>query len=154
MLPNSDFECGLAPWTPQVLDPSASYLITNNAADAHTGTHAFEVDLRAAPATPEMGVNARITSPQVTVAQNVPYRLAFWLRFNDLRCGFVGVMINDQPIWTVDATDHGAASVGTWTVNKVDYTPTTDMLRVKFEYVLGPAPCSVRLDTVSLVPLH
>ncbi|KAK7990163.1 hypothetical protein PG989_010478 [Apiospora arundinis] len=134
VLPNSDFD---------------------SAADAHTGTHAFEVTLFATPATrPEQGVNARITSPQVAVARNVPYKLTFWLRFSDLRCGFVGVMVNDQPIWTVDATDHGAASVGTWTLNQVDYTPTTDSVRVKFEYILGPALCNVRLDTVSLAPLH
>ncbi|KAK6863538.1 hypothetical protein PG995_000066 [Apiospora arundinis] len=156
VLPNSDFECGLAPWTPQAPDPSSvSYLVTSSAADAHTGTHAFEVTLFATPATrPEQGVNARITSPQVAVARNVPYKLTFWLRFSDLRCGFVGVMVNDQPIWTVDATDHGAASVGTWTLNQVDYTPTTDSVWVKFEYILGPALCSVRLDTVSLAPLH
>ncbi|KAK8054827.1 hypothetical protein PG993_000054 [Apiospora rasikravindrae] len=155
ILPNSDFECGLAPWTPQVPDPSASYLVTNKAADAHTGTHAFEVTLHAAPSTPEQGVNARILSPSVGVVQNVPYRLAFWLRFSDLRCGFVGVMINGQPLRTVDAADNGSAVIRNWTENQVDYTPSTGSVRVKFEYVLGLAvPCTVRLDTVSLAPLH
>ncbi|KAK8087598.1 hypothetical protein PG997_002559 [Apiospora hydei] len=46
VLSNSDFECGLAPWKPQIHDPSsASYLLTTAAASAHTGTHAFEVTL-------------------------------------------------------------------------------------------------------------
>ncbi|KAK7941586.1 uncharacterized protein PG986_013973 [Apiospora aurea] len=158
VLPNSDFECGPAPWAPQVPDPSsASYLLTTTtAASAHTGTHAFEVTLHTTPSTrPEQGVNARLTSPSVSVAPNVPYRLTFWLRFSDLRCGFVGIMINDQPVRTVDATDHGAASQGAWMENWVDYTPSTDAVQVKFEYVLGPAvPCAAGLDTVSLAPLH
>lgn len=82
------------------------------------------------------------------------YRLTFWLRFSDPRCGLVGVMVNDEPDRTVDATDHGADRVGSWTANQVDYTPAADSVRVTFEYILGPSLCSVRLDTVSLAPLH
>jgi hypothetical protein len=134
----------------QVPDSSASYAITS---PGNTGSNAFEVDLNTSPRTPEFGVNARIFSPALPVEPNVTYELTFWANFNNLQCGFIGVMVNDQAIWTVDATDHGAASIGTWTYNTVNYTPTTDVATVKLEYILGPAFCHVKTDTISFAPL-
>lgn len=149
-MPNGDFECGLPPWTVQVPDTSATYSITS---PGNTGSNAFEVDLIAPPATPQLGVNARIISPALAVIPNTKYRLTFWANFNDLQCGFIGVQINDQPIFTVDATDHGAASIGTWTVNSVDFTSATAAVTIKLEYLLGPALCHVKTDTISFVPV-
>ncbi|KAK8096182.1 hypothetical protein PG999_014204 [Apiospora kogelbergensis] len=116
VLPNGDFECGLAPWTAEAPHPSSvAYRVTDSAA----------------------GPGRRRAH-----------------RFSDPRCGFIGVMVNDEPLRTVDATDHGADRAGSWTANQVDYTPAADSVRVTFEYILGPLLCSVRLDTVSLTPLH
>lgn len=152
VVPNGDFECGdIAPWTVQVPDTSAVYAITSPG-QAGSNT-AFEVDLVAPPATPESGVSARIISPALAVVPNTPYQLRFWANFSDVRCGFVGVMVNDSPIMTLDAADHGAASIGTWTENSVSYTPAADQITVKFEYLLGPALCHVEIDTITFTPL-
>ncbi|KAI0123564.1 hypothetical protein BJ170DRAFT_697387 [Xylariales sp. AK1849] len=151
IVPNGDFECGLPPWTVQVPDPSAAYSVTS---PGHTGNKAFEIDLVSSPSTPDFGVNARIISPGLSVVSGNSYQLRFWANFNDLRCGFIGIMIEDQPVFTVDATDHGAASIGTWTENIVDYTPTTSTISIKFEYLLGPALCHVKTDTITFTPLH
>lgn len=150
VVPNGDFECDLTPWTVQKPDTSAVYAVTS---PGNIGSKAFEVDLVAPPATPEYSVNARIISPALSVVPNTPYKLQFWANFNDIHCGFIGVMVNNSPIMTLDATDHGSASIGTWTDNSINYTPTTDQVTIKFEYLLGPALCHVKTDTITFTPL-
>ncbi|KAK7757222.1 hypothetical protein SLS62_000771 [Diatrype stigma] len=150
VLPNGDFEYDVAPWTVQKPDSSAVYTITS---PGQAGSKAFEVDLVAPPATPEYSVNARIISPALSVVPNTPYQLKFWANFNDVRCGFIGIMVNNSPIMTLDAADHGSASIGTWTENSVNYTPATDQVTIKFEYLLGPALCHVKTDTITFTPL-
>ncbi|KAH8668926.1 hypothetical protein BX600DRAFT_496920 [Xylariales sp. PMI_506] len=145
---NGDFECGyLSSWTLEVPDTSAFALLST---PGHTGSIAFEVELTAAPATPVQGVNARITSNQpIPVVAGATYQLTFWTNFSNLQCGFVGVMVNDIPIWTVDAGDHGASSAGSWEPNVVEYVAATDTAVLKFEYLLGPALCQVQTDTIT-----
>lgn len=148
VVPNGDFECGITSWTPQVPDSAATWKISSPGA---TGTNAFEADLLSAPATPELGVSVRVTSAAVAVTPGVPYVLAFNSWFDDLLSGFIGVMVNDSPIYTVDATDKGA---GSWQLNEVPYTPTTSTVTLRFEFLFGTQhePRVQKIDTVVLRP--
>jgi hypothetical protein len=94
-------------------------------------------------------VSARIISAPVHVTPNVPYRLTFWTYFDNRQAGFIGVMFNDQAYYTIDATDHGWG--GDFTLNTVNYTPTTDTVTVKFEFLFGGANGASSLDRVDSV---
>lgn len=149
LIPNGDFECGLAPWTVQVPDPAATTALT---APGNTGNTAFEVHLTRAPATPDNGVSARIISGTVHAAANVPGLFKFASYFDNLDAGFIGVLINGQPVYTVDARDMLPA--GEWHTNQFTYTPTTDDFTVTFEFLFGPYPSIDKIDTVSYNWLH
>lgn len=117
----------------------------------NTGNFAFEAHLLQYPDTPDLGVSVRVTSQSFAVTPNVPYKLGFASWFDDLRSGFIGVMINGSPIYTVDAGDKGA---GAWHDNTVLYTPTTSSVTLRFEFLFGNEhiPSVQRLDTVTFVP--
>ncbi|KAK3685306.1 hypothetical protein B0T22DRAFT_517330 [Podospora appendiculata] len=144
---NGDFECGgLAPWTLQVPDPSASGAVTS---PGNTGAFAFEVDLHAAPATTELGVSARIISAPFAVVPGAAYTLTFWTFFDQVDNGFIGVMVNGQPIWTVDAGDLG---FGAFHKSTVPVTPTTASVTLTFEFLFGAVSQAVdRIDSISFV---
>jgi hypothetical protein len=148
VVPNGDFECGIASWTPAVPDTAAAWKISSPGA---TGSSAFEADLLRAPETPELGVSVRVTSATVAVTPGVPYTLTFNSWFDDLLSGFIGVMVNDSPIYTVDATDKGA---GAWHLNTVSYTPTTSTVNIRFEFLYGAqhVPSVQKIDTVVFAP--
>jgi len=96
------------------------------------------------------GVGSRLISAPVTVQPGVPYRLTFWTSFDNRDAGFIGVMFNDVPYYTVDAGDHG---YGTYIFypNSFDYTPTNSTVTVKFEFLFtGNVPSLMLVDTVSL----
>lgn len=145
---NGDFECGLAPWTVQVPDPAASYLIGS---PGHTSPNSFQVRFTPPTGGKDLGVSARIISAPVQVTPNVPYRLTFWTYFDNGDAGFVGVMLNDVPVYTIDARDHGFG--GGFTLNTVDYTPTSSAVTVKFEFLYNDVLSLDRIDGVSFVPL-
>jgi len=117
----------------------------------NTGSKAFEVHTRSAPITPEMGVSARIISETINAAANVPCKLTFASFFTNADAGFIGVMINGAPVYTVDAHD---APAGVWNQNYIDYTPSTDRVVIKFEFLFGPYPSYARIDTVNFNYLH
>ena len=144
LVPNGDFECGITSWTPQVPDTAASWKISSPGA---TGTSAFEADLLAAPATPELGVSVRVTSASFAVVPGAEYTLTFNSWFDDLQSGFIGVMVNGEPIYTVDATDKGA---GAWHLNIVSYTPSVASINLRFEFLFGSqhAPGVQKVDSV------
>ncbi|KAJ9144341.1 hypothetical protein NKR19_g6519 [Coniochaeta hoffmannii] len=141
---NGDFECGIASWTPQVPDTAAAWKISSPGA---TGSSAFEADLLQAPATPELGVSVRVTSASFAVTPGVEYTLTFNSWFDDIQSGFIGVMANEVPIYTVDAADMGA---GAWHLNTVSYIPTVATLNLRFEFLFGNqhAPGVQKVDTV------
>jgi hypothetical protein len=89
----------------------------------------------------------RVTSANFTVTPDIPYTLTFNSWFDDLQSGFIGVMVNGEPIYTVDATDQGA---GAWHLNTVSYTPTTTTIDLRFEFLFGTqhVPGIQRVDTV------
>ncbi|KAK3326096.1 hypothetical protein B0H66DRAFT_550069 [Apodospora peruviana] len=148
LLPNGDFECGLAPWKTEVPDSSASAGVTT---PGNTGTHSFEVVLSAPPATPQLGVSARVISATVPVEVGATYTLTFYTNFSDFGNGFIGVMANGSPIYTIDAGDNGAG-VGFYSKNTVSYTASTSSVYFTFEFLFGTTSAGIdRIDTISLV---
>jgi hypothetical protein len=148
LLPNGDFECALEPWTVQVPDLAAKTSITS---PGNTGSKAFQVRLFSSPSTPQMGVSARIISPRIAVAANVPCKLKFSAFFDNLEAGMIGVLINGAPVWTIDAKDKGANK---WVPVAVDYTPQTDYVTITFEFLFGLYPSIDKIDSVEFNYLH
>ena len=83
----------------------------------------------------------------------VPYNLRFRTFFD--KCtgseGFIGVKINGQPVYTVDACDKPA---GVFNDNLVQFfaRPGGDTLR--FEFLDGEPDAVMKIDNVSVIPLH
>ncbi|OIW32905.1 hypothetical protein CONLIGDRAFT_155519 [Coniochaeta ligniaria NRRL 30616] len=148
LVPNGDFECDTMAWTVQVPDSAAS---TSIFSPGNTGSKAFQVHTRSAPITPEQGVSARIISSTINVAANVPSKLTFASFFTNSDAGAIGVLINDAPVYVIDGQD---APAGVWHGNSIDYTPSTDQIVIKFEFLFGPYPSYARIDTVNFNFLH
>ncbi|KAK0636041.1 hypothetical protein B0T17DRAFT_595609 [Bombardia bombarda] len=149
IIPNSDFECGLSPWTVEIPDSSASANIT---APGNTGASAFEVSLHARPSTPVRGVSARIFSQPIAISPVAGYTLTFSTFFDKLDNGFIGVMVNNNPIYTVDATDKGA---GAFKQNSITFFPSSVNIVLKFEFLFVSTIASGvdRIDSISLVQI-
>lgn len=94
-----------------------------------------------------MGVNVRVTSPTLAVTVGAAYQLNFASWFDDLQSGFIGVLVNGNPIYTIDATDRGA---GVWYMNSIAYTPTTATITIRFEFLFGTqhVPSVQKIDSV------
>lgn len=60
-------------------------------------------------------------------------------------------MLNHQPVYTVDACDKGA---GAFKDNLYQFTASADLTNLRFEFVIGETPATVKIDNVSVVPLH
>ncbi|KAH9899013.1 hypothetical protein F4778DRAFT_782609 [Xylariomycetidae sp. FL2044] len=152
LVPNGDFECGIAPWVVQVPDPAARYSL---AGPAYSGQNAFQVKLTGPPANQEYGIDARILSQPLPVARGARYRLSFWSYFSDELCRptFIGFMVNDgnDAIGDVGASDH---DYNAYHYNELEFTAKSDSVRIKFEWALGPDVCTASVDTVALVRVN
>ncbi|KAI0874980.1 hypothetical protein GGS24DRAFT_500322 [Hypoxylon argillaceum] len=147
VIANGDFECGFAPWTVQIPDPAANYYIGT---PGYLGNFSFQVHFTPPAISTEYGVSARIITAPATVQPNVPYQLVFWTWFDNGDAGFIGVMINDVAVYTIDARDHGYG--GPFTSNIVNYTPTNDTVTIKFEFLFGNVASWDRIDSVTFSP--
>ncbi|KAI1741254.1 hypothetical protein F4680DRAFT_72413 [Xylaria scruposa] len=151
-VPSGDFECGLTPWTVQVPDSAITNFI---GAPGHTSSNSFQVRFTPPSGRTESGVSARIISAPVRVIPNTPYQLTFWTYFDNVKAGFIGVQFNNNPVYTIDATDHGYG--GNFTLNTVNYTPKNDTVTIKFEYLFGGASAVAsldRIDSVTFAPVQ
>ena len=87
----------------------------------------------------------------LTVTVGQAYVLKFRTYFD--KCtqseGFVGVMLNHQPVYTVDACDFGA---GAFKDNTVYFTPTVSPFNLRFEFIIAENPAQARIDNVVVVP--
>jgi hypothetical protein len=82
------------------------------------------------------------------VVPNVPYQLTFWTNFDNAQAGSIGVMLNDQPYYTVGATDRGWGG-DAFAINTVNYTPANDTVTIKFEYYFEFVASLDRIDQIS-----
>ncbi|KAI4185190.1 MAG: hypothetical protein L6R41_004276 [Letrouitia leprolyta] len=146
---NGGFECGLAPWISQSL-PGNSYTITS---PGDASTFAYEFD-QTGPVSPSTNQNPAFLTQDIGAVNGVPYNLRFRTYFD--KCtgdeGFIGVKINNQPVYTVDACDGPAA---TFNDNLVQFfAPADGSTNVRFEFLIGTTPAVVKIDNVSAIPLH
>ena len=84
----------------------------------------------------------------VTVGQ--AYTLTFRTYFDACGDGFIGVMLNHAPVYTVDACDLGA---GAFEDNTVDFTATASPWNLRFEFEVGETTAVVKIDNVAVVPV-
>lgn len=112
---------------------------------------AYEFD-QTGPISPTANQNPAAVSQNLATVAGVPYNLNFRTWFD--KCtgseGFVGVKINGQPVYTVDACDNPA---GQYSTNLVQFFATGGD-NVRFEFLIGENPAVVKIDNVSVVPLH
>jgi hypothetical protein len=154
LLPDGEFECGLGSWTTEKPDPAATISIATGKSTADIGEKAFQVSFSPPPQNAPLGVSARLISKQLTVVPGTAYYLQFFTFFDNTSAGFIGVMINDVPVYTIDASDKGA---GFYFPNDVVWTPAAGVRSavIKFEFLFGNGPASVdRIDSVVFQPFN
>lgn len=84
-------------------------------------------------------------SQDLTVTVGQAYQLTYRTFFDkcDQQEGFVGVMLNHQPVKTTDACDLGA---GAFKSNSYNFTATVNPLNLHFDFVAGETPVIMKID--------
>ncbi|KAI1203377.1 hypothetical protein F5X97DRAFT_130500 [Nemania serpens] len=152
LLPNGDFECGLAPWFVEVPDQAIRFSV---GAPGHTGNSSLQVNFTPPSGRTQSGISVRLISTPVRVVPNVAYRLSFWTWFDNAEAGYIDVTFNEVPVYVVNSTDHGYG--GDFTPNTVEYIPTTDTVTIKFEYSFSANrlnPNIDRIDSITFEPVQ
>jgi hypothetical protein len=142
-----DFECGIAPWTSQVPDPAATVIVSS---PGFTGNEALEVDFNPPSVTTEENISARIISPPIPVTPGTEYLLNWYTWFNNLDAGFIGVIINDVSLWTVDARDHGDVAA-TWNDNQFSWTAGAGVTSATIQFEFDFIPSSDSINSVDKI---
>lgn len=62
--------------------------------------------------------------------------------------GFVGVMLNHAPVFTVDACDFGR---GAYRDNTVNFTATVSPWNLRFEFEVGETSAVVKIDNGTFI---
>lgn len=112
---------------------------------------AYEYDQNG-PLTPDPSANPASLSQQLLVSVGQAYRLTFRTYFDACTTneGFVGVMLNQVPVYTVDACDFGA---GAFKDNTVSFTAASSPLNLVFQFKTGEIHAVVKIDNVVVVPV-
>ncbi|CAO1598328.1 hypothetical protein XANCAGTX0491_002097 [Xanthoria calcicola] len=144
---NGGFECGLAPWIAADIPNSQHSLVSPG--DASNFAYEYA---QVGPVTDDNYQRPGSVNQDLTVTVNQAYVLKFRTYFD--KCtqseGFVGVMLNHQPVYTVDACDFGA---GAFKDNTVNFTPTVSPFNLRFEFIIAENPAQARIDNVVVVPV-
>jgi hypothetical protein len=145
ILPDGEFECGIGAWTNQVPDPSCSAGAFSNSA-ATVGALGNKAWVAIQSTTPvssntDQGVNARIFTPPLPVVPGTTYMLAFVTYFTGFGLGFIGVKINDEPIYTRDPGDKGQNGPTVFSPNTIFWTAPSGVTNatVKIEALFSQA---------------
>ena len=105
---------------------------------------AYEFD-QTGPIDPDANQHPASVNQDLTVTVGQAYTLTFRTYFD--KCtgseGFVGVMLNHQPVYTVDACDFGA---GDFKTNTVAFTAAANPENLRFEFLVGETDAVVKLD--------
>ncbi|KAL8668529.1 MAG: hypothetical protein Q9168_006842 [Polycauliona sp. 1 TL-2023] len=143
---NGGFECGLAPWIAADI-PNSRHSI---ASPGDASTFAYEYE-QVGPVTEDNYQRPGSVNQDLIVTAGKPYVLTFRTFFD--KCtqseGFVGVMLNHSPVYTVDACDFGA---GAFKDNTVRFTPDVSPYNLRFEFIIAENPAQVKIDNVVVVP--
>ncbi|KAI4145748.1 MAG: hypothetical protein L6R39_003710 [Caloplaca ligustica] len=145
---NGGFECGLAPWVAEDI-AGTTHKVTS---PGDASNFAYEFD-QVGPISPDANMHPAAVSQDIATVAGVTYNLNFRVYFD--KCtqseGFVGVMINHQPVRTVDACD--APGAGFFKDANVQFTATSASTNLRFEFLIGENPATVKIDNVSAVPV-
>ncbi|KAL8810888.1 MAG: hypothetical protein Q9200_002236 [Gallowayella weberi] len=143
---NGGFECGLDPWIPGDI-PYSTHSI---ASPGDASTFAYEYE-QVGPVTADNYQNPGSVNQDLNVTVGQTYVLKFRTFFD--KCtpseGFVGVMLNHSPVYTVDACDFGA---GEFKDNTVTFTPSVTPFNLRFEFIIAENPAQVKIDNVIVAP--
>ncbi|KAL8993548.1 MAG: hypothetical protein Q9169_006268 [Polycauliona sp. 2 TL-2023] len=143
---NGGFECGLAPWVAADIPNSRHSIVSPG--DASTFAYQYE---QVGPVTDDNYQRPASVNQDLLVTVGQQYVLKFRTFFD--KCtpseGFVGVMLNRQAVYTVDACDLGA---GAFKDNTVNFTPTVSSFNLRFEFIIAENPAQVKIDYVVVVP--
>ncbi|KAI4209352.1 MAG: hypothetical protein LQ351_007715 [Letrouitia transgressa] len=90
----------------------------------------------------------------ITVTPGVEYVLHFQTYFD--KCtggeGFVGVMLNHAPYYTVDACDRYPTYIEGFGDNAIIFTPDTTTVNIRFEFLTGEPDAVIKIDNVVVLP--
>ncbi|KAI4253774.1 MAG: hypothetical protein L6R35_007553, partial [Caloplaca aegaea] len=102
---------------------------------------------------PDAGLNPAAVYQDLRLVSGVSYNLRFRTFFDKCTTdeGFVGVMLNRSPVYTVDACDKGA---GAFKDNLVQFVATSDQTELRFDFITRENDAVIKIDNVSVVPLH
>ena len=122
--------------------------MTNTAHTLHrpgdASNYAYEFD-QTGPIGPTSFTQPASVNQDLIVTVGASYTLTFRTYFD--KCtgseGFVGVMLNHQPVYTVDACDFGA---GYYNDNTVAFLATVSPFNLRFEFLVGEPDAVVRID--------
>ncbi|KAK4204573.1 hypothetical protein QBC40DRAFT_261492 [Triangularia verruculosa] len=163
LLPDGEFECGMGAWTQQKPDPGATAGVVNVTADAlyansfPMGDFAWRAvsPFTPNPANQELHVSARIISGSMPVTPGKKYLIYFTSFFSNRDVGFVGLMINNSPIYTRNPNDAGQGTPTVFAPNHIIWTATAGLTSasVKIEAVMFGAG-TMAIDSVMFVELN
>lgn len=94
------------------------------------------------------GAEQASVNQDVTLEVGVNYILFFESYFNRGDAGFIGVKIDQAPIYTVDAEDKNGPLV--WNSNSVPFTATNTITNIRFEFLFGAAGSVDKIDDISI----
>ncbi|KAI4214636.1 MAG: hypothetical protein LQ351_002709 [Letrouitia transgressa] len=148
LIKNGGFECGLAPWVAGDVTNTRHYV--RGPGDA--SPNAFEFN-QVGPVDPASNQNPAFLTQDFTATAGTAYRLNFRTYFDKCttREGFVGVRLNQAFGTTVDACDFGG-SAGSFKSNSITFTPTTNAVNVRFEFLTNEPDAVFKLDNIAFVP--
>ncbi|KAM0801180.1 hypothetical protein BDR22DRAFT_214586 [Usnea florida] len=142
LVQNGGFECGIAPWIPTDIIHTTHSLTPPAAADNSLSAYQFTQSGPVDPSTDSNPASVNQDISPLTVGR--PYVLTFRSYFA-APCGngFVGVMLNHQPVYTVDACDYRA---GVYNDNTVDFVAAAASENLRFEFLAGDVGMIMRID--------
>ena len=148
LVQNGGFECGgLSSWT--ATDIPNTYHTTTIGDNSDS---VFEF-LQEGPIAPTANQNPASLSQQINgLIVGNSYTLSFNWYFD--KCtgseGFIGIMIQGQPIATYDSCDYQQAAVGKYADASLVFTAGATSQQLKFEFLVGETNAVIRLDNIAV----
>jgi len=141
---NGGFECGISPWRALVTH-GTTYAVTS---PGKTGGFAFEVVQNAA--LDGVGLGQATLQQLFYITPGTQYTLTLDSFFDVGNGGFIGVNLNGQPQYTVDASDNLGPRV--WNSNTIVFTARTGQYLLEFEFMFGTSDVVAKLHNINLSP--
>ena len=152
LVKNGGFEFGLSPWVADDV-VNTKHGLTSPGDNSPT---AFEFD-QAGPIDPDASMHpASVNQDVYGVTVGSPYIVTFSVYFDSCvpSDGFLGVMLNHEPVYTFDACDDGQVAVGAFHKVSLPFTASSNPENVRFEFVISrdTQRAMVKLDNVAVTP--